>query len=383
MVTYGHRVTIVSRRSAQTMVSADIKQLALPEGHHGALSSLYQMYRILRSSRAQVYHVHYAKGYLPSLAYIAGCRPLVVSTMGGDVLLAERSPLPWTERFLIGLLLRRADIVTAKSEHMISAIARMRVPQHRIMKVVWGVDTKTFYRRPDKSLRKRLNLSLATPILLSSRSLKPFYNIDLIVNSFAVIRNHYPDAHLLIAEGSADTDYKTEISALIKRLGLDDCVHFIGTVAHDEMPEVYAAADVVLSAAPSDGLPQSLLEAMACGKPTVLTDLSSYREVADVGCGYVPAALTVDHFARAACSLLADETYRRNVGEAGEVLIRSHYDLYREAERVSVAYGHLALGRRSAILDLAYRAVAAVLLLSIAIRPFPGLLWKKMHLRSA
>ena len=71
--------------------------------------------------------------------------------------------------------------------------------------------------------------------------------------------------------------------ALADQLALGDAVVYVPQVAYAEIPDLYRAADLVLSVPSSDGLPVSVLEAMACGTPVIVSDLPALRELTDDG----------------------------------------------------------------------------------------------------
>jgi glycosyltransferase involved in cell wall biosynthesis len=85
-----------------------------------------------------------------------------------------------------------------------------------------------------------------------------------------------PDASLLIA---GDGPIRGQLEALAGSLGLASRVHFLGSVAHKELPAVYSAVDLLILASEREGWPNVLLEAMACGTPVVATRVGGVPEI--------------------------------------------------------------------------------------------------------
>jgi glycosyltransferase involved in cell wall biosynthesis len=91
----------------------------------------------------------------------------------------------------------------------------------------------------------------------------------------------------------------------------------------------------------SDGLPQSLFEAMACGTPSVLGRLPWYAEVATEGEHVLLADLSAQGVASALTTMLTDEPLRRRLAGAGRARVLEVANLPREAERVEGFYERL------------------------------------------
>jgi len=175
------------------------------------------------------------------------------------------------------------------------------------------------------------------PVFLTSRLLEPLYNVPCVLRAFAIIQESYPKARLTIA---ADGFLRADLEALARELKLRNA-EFIGFVKFEDMPALYDAADIYLSATSIDNMPSSLTESMACGLNVVTTD----------GGGAIPYIMTNevtgmivdrdDHTALAAAALrlLNDNDFAlklvRNAHESTRKFtwpyIRDQWlDLYRE-----------------------------------------------------
>ena len=106
------------------------------------------------------------------------------------------------------------------------------------------------------------------PVFLTSRLLEPLYNVPCVLRAFAIIQERHPEARLTIA---ADGFLRRDLEALARDLKLRNA-EFIGFVKFEDMPALYDAADIYLSATSIDNMPSSLTESMACGLNVVTTD---------------------------------------------------------------------------------------------------------------
>jgi glycosyltransferase involved in cell wall biosynthesis len=205
--------------------------------------------------------------------------------MGGDVL-SDQS-FYGKKKWLTKKILEKADIITSKSNFLDKVLQNIGDYFHKIRRVTWGVDTKQFYPEMDvRFLRERWKIEADDLVFLSPRNCQPFYNQNLIIKAFS----EYPSLHgtkkkakLLIAEHFSDESYVKRLRALSMELGLQDKVYFVGPIPHQEMPAYFNLADVMVAVPSSDGMPQSLYEAMACGTFPILGDLPQYQEMIQDG----------------------------------------------------------------------------------------------------
>lgn len=149
-----------------------------------------------------------------------------------------------------------ADEAVVPSGYLVDVFARYGLRARAIHNIV---ELDRFTYRERHPLR---------PVFLTSRLLEPLYNVPCVLRAFAIIQESYPDAHLTIA---ADGFLRRDLEALARDLKLRNA-EFIGFVKFDDMPALYDAADIYLSATSIDNMPSSLTESMACGLNVVTTD---------------------------------------------------------------------------------------------------------------
>jgi glycosyltransferase involved in cell wall biosynthesis len=345
----GHQVTVISPAGKPGVPGTKTLTYRGRDQSAGALRVLvgyarehWEAYRIARRVGADIYHVHYASNSHAWTALLAGLRPLVVSTMGGDILAEERQGRTAIDRWLLKLLLRSADTVTSKSDYITSKLIAFGVKPERILKVVWGVDRKRFSPGDSADLRGRLGIGPDDPVVLSARNLRPFYNIQLIVEAMALVLREVPQAKLVISSGAATEEYLAQVCERITALGIDDSVRWMLNTEPADMVKVYRLADVAVSLAPSDGLPMTLMEAMACGCPTVLTDLSCYRELVQHDHSAVFAPLEASAVRAQIVRVLNDHELRKRLVAQGLDRVAERADQASDLRRLNALYHKLA-----------------------------------------
>jgi len=144
----------------------------------------------------------------------------------------------------------------------------------RIVVFPWGVNLSQFNSQGSAKARQKLGWG-PDFILLSARMWEPIYGVDLLVKAFVHAAQRLPSLRLIIL---GDGSQHTLIHGLVADAGLDGRVHFAGMVANASLPDYYRSADLYISASHSDGSSVSLLEAMACGLPSVVSNIPGNME---------------------------------------------------------------------------------------------------------
>ena len=151
--------------------------------------------------------------------------------------------------------LHLAHEIVVPSEYLREIFARHGHPARVVPNVV---DTARFAYREREPLRPRL---------LSMRNLERHYRVDTVIRAFSLLKQRYPDATLAIAGYGSQ---EVQLRGLVSALGLDG-VRFLGRIEPEEVPALYAGADIFVNAAVVDNQPVSVLEAFAAGLPVVTT----------------------------------------------------------------------------------------------------------------
>lgn len=206
-----------------------------------------------------------------AIAARAGVHPLLSMSWGSDLLMeAERS---WRSAWLAHYTLRRTDLLAVDCNTVVKKA--LDLGYHGPLAVFpWGVDLQHF--SPDGKSELRAQLGWQNEfVLLSNRSLEPLYSVETIAWAF-ILASQQNDRLRLMIFGSGSQEAK--IRALLEKAGLLDRVYFGGFAALDRLLDVYRSADVYLSASHSDGSSVSLMEALACARPVIVSDIPSNQE---------------------------------------------------------------------------------------------------------
>jgi len=337
----GHPVRLVTLGPVLAASGIEVRTRPLPTGPLAAAGAARTFLADLASFRPDLLHLNYAGRKLGTMATLSPVRPLVVTVMGGDVL-PEQHPggLSALERRATRRILEQASIVLVKSEALRRALAAFGDFAAKARTVRWGVDPEVFRRDEAGAAALRLDLGLARTdrVVLSPRILQPLYNIHLVVEAMPRILAEVPTAFLVVTEYQADESYRTRLRRLAEAAGVAARVRFVGRVDHALMPALYSLAEVVVSVPSSDGLPQSLFEAMACAAPVVLGRLPVYEEVVRDGSEALLVPLEAAAVAEAVRRLLGEPALAARLAERALATVRVEANLGREAARVEGFY---------------------------------------------
>jgi glycosyltransferase involved in cell wall biosynthesis len=108
------------------------------------------------------------------------------------------------------------------------------------------------------------------------------------------------------------------------------------------MPQYYSLADVTVAVPPSDGLPQTLLEGMACGAPSILSRLARYEELITHGESAYFVDITPESIADGVIRLLWDAALRERIASIGREIVATYADFDRDVDRVEAKYYELS-----------------------------------------
>ncbi|MBF0249711.1 MAG: glycosyltransferase family 4 protein [Alphaproteobacteria bacterium] len=326
---FGHAVTLITPAPGDAQ---GLPVVTCARQGRGRLGWLKAVFGAVKAARADVYHAHYAAELTTWMAWLLGKRPLVITVMGGDVLFDEQGSLGPIGRWLTRRAVLGADLVTVKSPMLGEVVARWGVARERILDVVWGVDARLFRPDPDGAARRRAEwgVSVDDRVAFSPRMLKPLYNQMVMVEALARV----PGVTLVISTYNEDAAYRAKVEDKVQALGVADRVIFVPAVSTAEMAASYSAADVVLSLPPSDGTPQSVMEAMACGAPVVLTDLERFKALFTHGETAWFAKPEPGAVAGAVMALLNDAELCARLSGRGMALVRDKADFETQARLV-------------------------------------------------
>jgi glycosyltransferase involved in cell wall biosynthesis len=281
----GHETTVLTVEPTQEVHHFRQIDLSCNYGGRkvGRLVSAVRLASVIRRLCPDVVHAHYLRGLAWGVSLIRFC-PIVVTPWGSDVLEEQGAFKEWYSSALTKKVFASANIVAVHSNYMEGRIRTLLPIGVRVVRVGWGINLQAFRSGLDvETLRQRWNIGWDQPIIFSPRLAQPFYRHDLVIRAFSFIQKESPRVVLVISEQFPDVEYLCQLRALVSDLNLDDHVRFIGAIPYPDMPLWMNLAHIMIMVPQSDGMPNTLWEAMACGALPVLNRLPQYAEVIEDG----------------------------------------------------------------------------------------------------
>lgn len=274
-----HQVFALRQHGCQPLSPEGITELDWPEGRpdwsnwDGWEEGKKKFNALMKEIKPDLVHAGPIQG--PALlAALSGFHPIVTMSWGSDLLrTAQRSP--WTH-WATQFTLDRTDVFIGDCQTVADEAARYGFPRKKMMLFPWGVDLAYFSPAHGRQAGQELRQSLGWEekfVILCNRTWAPVYGVDVLAEGFkqAILEN--PNLRLLLAGDGPDAEKIWTILSPV-----DQQVHFLGRIGLDALPGLYAAADLFVSPSHCDGSSVSLMEALACGKPVLVSDIPSNRE---------------------------------------------------------------------------------------------------------
>jgi glycosyltransferase involved in cell wall biosynthesis len=298
----------------------------------------FKAMRVAQKRRATIMHAHWVvPGGVIGAAAAPGL-PLVVSLHGSDVFVAERVG---AARLAARGVFGRAGFVTACSADLARRAVALGASQDRLDIIPYGVDIHRFKPDPVARAKCRAELGLAgdAPVLFTAGRLVRKKGFEYLIDAMSRL----PTNVTLAIAGTGDL--ATELETRAREAHVADRVRFLGNVTQDAVGSWFAAADVAVipsvrdDSGNVDGLPNTLLEALATATPVVATPAGGIGAViTDGATGLLVRERDADALAHAADVLLADRTRAAAIGRAAREMVEARFGWGVAAARFESAY---------------------------------------------
>jgi len=201
------------------------------------------------------------------LVALTGYQPLVSMSWGYDLLIDARRGVGW--RWATRYTLKHSAALVGDCDTIRRLAVSYGMRADRIVTFPWGVDLRHF-SPPTSPLEDDRTFTL-----LSTRAWEPLYGVTTIAQAFVTAARTEPGLCLIMLGGGS---LSAELRRIFAQGGVEERVSFPGHVSYADLKRYYQMADLYISASHSDGSSISLLEAMACGRPALVSDIPGNRE---------------------------------------------------------------------------------------------------------
>ena len=249
---------------------------------------------------------------------LAGFKPFILIIWGSDVVVAPKRFFIF--RFMAQFALRKADAVILDSEVQRDAVINLGCDPRKILKFPWFDSEGVKVNRSRLEVRRELGW-IDNPIVICLRRHEPIYGVQNFVEAIPHIVKALPRTRFLIIGQGQLTG---KLKHVVKELGVQNYVLFLGHVSHEATTTYLNAADVNVSMSLSDGTSASLLEAMSLGVPSIVTAIPGNMEwIKDGWNGHLVPIGDSRQLAGKVILLLKDEKLREQVKEKALETVRA------------------------------------------------------------
>lgn len=237
---------------------------------------ILKLRQLFKSEQADLIHAHMYRSAVP--ATIAGhfAKTPVIFSQVHNVGTWESKRQAGMDRFLAKW---RTGMITVSKSVQTDVCNVLGLGEEKVPVLYNGSDTDKF--KPDLEARTRGRVSLGVedhrPVVLVPARLHSNKNPEGVLKAFLAARQKLENDPLLVFAGPGPlTD---QMESLIKELQAEDCVRLLGS--RDDMVDLYNACDVMLLSTFKEGFSNSIVEALACGKPVIAADVGGNAEAVD------------------------------------------------------------------------------------------------------
>lgn len=304
--------------------------------------------RLFHRNRYQIVHTHSGKaGFLGRLAAHQAHVPIIVHTIHGPSFYRYQNPIgnwlftfaeqvagEWTTQFV-----SVADAMSAQYQ-----AAGISQPS-RYVTIHSGMNMDAFLQaKPDPQLRASLGIAGTDLVVGKVARLFRLKGHEFLFEAAPRIVAAVPNVKFLLV---GDGLYREKFEREAERLGMRDQFVFAGLVPPTEIPRYMALMDVLVHLSLREGLPRTLPQALACGKPVVAFDVDGTREVClDGQTGFLARAEDTPAVTRAVIRLLQDTELAARMGARGRELVRERFSEAQMVRQIDKLYQRLIVSRR-------------------------------------
>lgn len=217
-----------------------------------------------------------------------------------------------------------------------AALVRQYVPNVRVKVIPNGVNLDNFYPAPSQEDLSRFFPQLADqPYILFLSRLHPIKGLDVLFPAFRrlfeMCREDAGPRPYLVVAGEGKEKYKDDLSSMTRQLDLGERILFTGLVTGQAKLALLHHCVFMVLPSRSEGLPMTVLEALACGKPVIITPECHLAEVARSEAG-LEVGLDITKWGGAMDELWHSPDRQRHMGENALKLIQENFTWKKVAE---------------------------------------------------
>lgn len=297
-------------------------------------TELRALLEVLNKIDARLLHIYFGQIAVHLLPLIRAWKnPSIVSFHGADVMVDMNKP---AYRQVTRQMLETVKLVLVRSESLRRAVADLGCDPEKIEVQRTGIPLKDF------PFRERNFVAATEWRFVQAGRLIEKKGLPVTLRAFAVFVGKYPNATLTIA---GEGPLRDELEKLARELKIERSISFTGFVSQEQLRDIYYRSHIFVHPSQTghdgnqEGIPNSMLEAMASGLPVFATQHGGIPEAIENGVSGVLVAER-DHqaLARALLNAAEDPVFLSQIARSGAEVVRKKFDLQTQAQRLDEIY---------------------------------------------
>lgn len=319
---------------AQAAQELSVPVIRLPVSGQFSIDMIKRLKDVIVEQSPQIIHTHGYKADVLGLAAARLAHIPVVGEISGWLFLKQR-PLIRFYEWMDVQALKQMDRTIVLADYYRRLIRHMGFRAERIRVIPSGIDQAKLCLQAGKIIfRQSLNVPDYTPTVGMLTRLSFEKGVDVFLRCMRYVLRLYPSAQGIIFGNGPELPKLTEAA---QQMGIEKNIIWAGYV--QESVDALLALDVVVQSSRIEALPQTLMEAMALGKPVVTTEVGGCPElVVDQETGFVVPTFDEEALASRICYLFAHPDLARKFGQAGAKRIEEKYSMQQWAKQMIRVY---------------------------------------------
>lgn len=305
----------------------------------------FYLKKFFKENSFDVVHTHSSKaGIVGRLAAWNAKVPFVVHTVHGQAFHPfEKAWKNFIYKFAERFAARKCHKIYAVAQAMINQCVEAKIaPAEKYMVVYSGMEIGDFLNaEKSAAVCEKLQIPADAPVIGSIARLFPLKGYEYFIPAAYQLLKLHPEVHfLLVGDGSMHD----ELIAEVKKLGIDKNIHFAGLVAPYEVPQYVANMDILWHFSVREGLPRSVVQALAVGKIPMSFALDGAPEVVINGkSGFAlpyndDMQSVIDEITDKTRLLLEDKQTYQRMADYGRELVKDKFDHHYMADVLEKEY---------------------------------------------
>lgn len=271
------------------------------------------------------------------IAVLSGFRPILTMSWGFD-LMDDVHRNKWCE-WVTSYTLKRSTFFTSDANVTRDMAVKYGMDPKKTVVFPWGVDLEHFSPTMDDRPQTAVNGPSSTVTLFCNRSWETRYGLDVLARAFVKVAQQKDNIDMILLNGGSQG---VRIRQILQSGGVLDRVTFGGQISQNDLPRWYHMADLYISPSHVDGSSVSLMEALACGLPCLVSDIPANKEwVVENENGWLFKDGDVDDLANKILAAMSQREKLPEIGRASRRSAEMRADWKKNAETLMNVYRSL------------------------------------------